>query len=501
MIRALSTLLFLSASALLANDWSEYYSIEEVPLPDNVDHQIGGLVSLRDGRMAACFNSGEVMIYNPAGKEWTRFAQGLQCPLGIVEDDDGSLVVMQWSELTRLSDTDSDGEADFYQTVWNDFGVSGNYHEFAFGPARDKQGNYYVGLNVASNFAGTFKKVRGPVTPIGLDPAALANWKDDPDWPTTKLQAGRMFSRVPYRGCVMKITPDGNGAAFAYGFRSPNGLGLDDEGRLWVTDNQGDWRGTSPLYHVTHDGFYGHPASLVWKPAWTRPPLEMPVEELQAMRTPAAGLFPQGELANSPTQPIPTIDPNKFGLPKGELLIGEMNQPTLIRFLDDEIDGTVQGAMIPFLLSSGIGRGNHRLSFNHDGSLWVGKIHLGWAGDEGLKHISWNGTPLFLVEQVKLLESGFRIFFNNTIGKTNPKISIERHTYSYHSAYGSPKVDLQKVSISKTKPSEDRRSINLTLPEIDEGYLYTIRIEDAKDAEANPLMGDVLRYNVVKARR
>jgi len=391
--------LFLMAASIgmaATPDWWNYYTIEDVPLPETVDHQLGGVDVLSDGRIAACFHSGEVLILDPATGEWTEFARGLQTPLGLVEDDDGALVVMQWAELTRLRDTDGDGVADHYETVFDGFGISGNYHEFAYGPAKDKAGNYYVSLNVASNFAGTFKTVRGPFSQIGLTEETMKSWQELGDeWPKIKAQAGRMYSRVPYRGCVVKITPEGEGSVFAYGFRSPDGIGFDDEGRLWVTDNQGDWRGTSPLYHVEEGGFYGHPASLVWKPGWTRNPLDVPVAELDAMRTRAAGLFPHGELANSPTQPIATIDPEQFGLPRGELIIAEMNQPLFARFLADDVGGALQGTMVPFLQGIELGIGRHRMSFDEAGSLWIGKIHLGWAGDEGLKKVSWNGITPF----------------------------------------------------------------------------------------------------------
>lgn len=480
-----------------AQNWMDYYSVENVPSPGEVDPQYGGIVALRDGRIAATFNSGEVAIYDPESKSWSNFAQGLQCPLGLLEDEDGSLLVMQWSELTRLKDTDGDGIADFYQCVFNDFGISGNYHEFAYGPARDNEGNLYVSLNVASNFAGVFKYLRGPFSPIGMPRKEMESWEDDPDWGKNKKKAGRMYSRVPYRGCVMKITPAGESSVFAYGFRSPDGIGFDDQNRLWVTDNQGDWRGTSPLYHVTEGGFYGHPASLVWKEGWTRNPLTVPTEELEKMRTRAAGLFPHGELANSPTQPIPTIDPSLFGLPKGELLIGDMNQPTLIRFLPDEVNGSLQGTMIPFLFSTGLGIGNHRLSFANDGSLWIGKTHLGWAGDEGMRHIRWKGKPMFIVDHVKLLKDGFEIHFNHPLGDTTPELSISRHTYKYHAPYGSPKIDLKEIEPVKATISDDRMSMHVTLPEIDSERLYTIQLKQAKDSGGRPLMGDILRYNLV----
>jgi len=480
-------------------DWGDYYSFERVPLPEGVDAQIGGIVSLADGRIAAAFASGEIDILDPAEKSWTRFAQGLQTPLGLISENDGSsFLTMQWSELTRVSDTDSDGAADFYQNVWNGFGVSGNYHEFAFGPVRDADGNLYVALNTASNGAGIAKIVRGPFSPIGYPQEKMSNWREDrDDWAERKALAGRMYARVPYRGCVVKITPEGKSSLFATGFRSPNGIGIDPKGRLWVTDNQGDWIGTSPLYHVEEGNFYGHPASLIWKDGWKTDPLKMSVEELDEMRTPPAARFPQAELANSPTQPIPTIAPELFGLPEGELIIGDMNQRNLIRFLPDEVDGTVQGTLIPFLLTKELGIGNHRFTFAPDGSLWIGKIHLKWAGGEGLVRVKWKGQPAFLVVGVDLGEDGFDIQFNRPLGKDQPTITVSRHSYNYHQSYGSPKVDESEVEVDPLTISADRQSIQVGLPEIKPGYLYTINVAHAADAEGRPLMGNVLRYNVV----
>ncbi|MFT6863124.1 MAG: hypothetical protein ACJAVK_001685 [Akkermansiaceae bacterium] len=475
--------------------WQDYYEIQTVPAPPGVDVQIGGITTLRDGRIAACFNSGEIEIFSPETKTWSLFAQGLSLPLGISEDEDGSLVAMQWSELTRMKDTDQDGVADVYETLCNDFGITGNYHEFAYGPTRDSKGNYYISLNVASNGAGIQENIRGPWMAIGLDRESHRGKA----WGKSKGKAGRMYSRVPYRGCVLKITPQGRSSVFAYGFRSPNGIHMDNKDRLWVTDNQGDWRGTSPLYHVTEGGFYGHPASLVWKKDWTRDPLKVPVAELEEMRTPAAALFPQGELANSPTQPVDTVDPELFGLPKGELLIGDMNQKQLIRFLPEEVDGTLQGTLIPFLASPDLGIGNHRFTFDRSGSLWIGKTHMTWAGDEGIRRVTYLKKLPVLATGVSLLENGFKVTFNRALAKV-PNVEVSHHTYKYHVNYGSPKVGLKAVRPTGVVLSDDGKVLTVTLPGITARQLYTISLEGAAAANGEPLMGDVLRYNVVKKR-
>ena len=55
---------------------------------------------------------------------------------------------MQRPELTKLIDNTGNDVVDEYQTVCDKWGVSGDYHEFAFGPAIDKDGNFFVTLNV-----------------------------------------------------------------------------------------------------------------------------------------------------------------------------------------------------------------------------------------------------------------------------------------------------------------------------------------------------------------
>ena len=143
-----------------------------------------------------------------------------------------------------------------------------------------------------------------------------------------------MYSYVPYRGWVIKVDKDGNLIPWAMGFRSPNGLGFDTKGNLYVFDNQGDWLDTSKLYHVQKDKFYGHPSNLVWKAGFPDVnPLSLPVVELDKMRTEAAVLFPHGIMANSPTQPICDTTNGKFGPFAGQMLIGEMNQHRILRLM------------------------------------------------------------------------------------------------------------------------------------------------------------------------
>lgn len=500
MIRYFVLVLLLTSMFAHSSDWSEYYAVKKIPIPKEINPQVGGLIVLSDGRIAVAFHAGEVMIYAPETQIWTQYAKGLHEPLGLVEEGPNALVVMQMAELTRLVDENDDGTADFYQTISDQFGMSGNYHEFAFGPAVDSKGNYYIALNVASNFAGVFNYIRGQFSPIGLPQNIMTDWRSEQWQSEHKFKAGRMFSKVPYRGWVLKITPDGKTSPFASGFRSPDGIFVDKLDRIWVTDNQGDWKGTSPLYLVEKDKFYGHPASLVWNENWQQDPVQMSAFELKQLSSPAAALFPHGELANSPTQPISTIGLDKFGLPEGELLIGDMNQPRLIRFLSDSAKGIAQGTLIPFLEHKELGIGNHRMSFDESGNLYIGKTHLGWAGDEGISKISWNKKPLLLVTKVEQKNGIFELSFNRPINTASFKLTLTSHTYHYHSEYGSEKVDLTDRAVTNIVFKDNDTKVKFSVDKLLEGNLYTINLNSVVDQDDAPLMGSILYYNLVKRR-
>lgn len=483
--------------------WTRAFTIERIDVPAGIDPQIGGIAALPDGRVAVCFHRGEVLIHDPEEGAWSRFAEGLHEPLGLLAESATSLLVMQRAELTRLSDTDGDGVADDYETVFDGFGMTGNYHEFAFGPARDADGNLYVALNLASNGAGVREEVRGKWTDIGVPRERMLNGGGQ--WGRVKERAGRMYSRTPLRGWVVKLSPDGSEVTpFACGFRSPDGIGFDAAGRLLVTDNQGDWLGTSKVHHVREGHFHGHPAALVWRADWDgRDPLDVPVAELETLRTPAMMLLPQGELASSPTQPL-AIPDGVFGPLAGQTLIGEMNRKSLVRLLPDPVGDVSQGAAVPFLDCDAFGEGNHRMVFTDDGSLWVGKTHLSWAGAEGFVRVRWNGEQpgLFAVAGVQVVGSNaFRLRFTEPLdADAVDGVAVARHTYHYHRTYGSPKVDEAQVPVEEATLEDDGASLLLRLPELRTGYVYTFGLSNLRSRQDRALLGSTVYYTLLATR-
>jgi glucose/arabinose dehydrogenase len=485
-------LIFLVAGLFLFSDCSsqkenpvpkESYRVETIETPEGLTVETGALDFLPDGRLVACFLRGEVMIYNPKTKKWSLFAEGLHEPLGVLPISNSEILVMQRPELTRIKDANGDGEADLYETVTDDFGITGNYHEFAYGPVRDKEGNLFIALNSASSGGGIRPEVRGRLDTMGrgVDKA--------------------MFSVVPYRGWIMKLTPDGKLHPYASGFRSPNGIGFDLHGDLFVTDNQGDWEGTSKLYHIQEGNFYGHPASLIWKKGWNKGnPFNLPLQELDSMRTKAAVLFPQDIIANSPSQPLCDVTEGKFGPFAGQLFVGEMNSARIVRVMLEKIDGELQGACITFIDGKGLRKGNNRLAFAPDGSLWTGQAAYGWGGDHGIQRIVFTGKQPADVYSMNLTTKGFDLTFTQPLNDStalNPNnYKFQNYYYEYHKKYGSARMDEKAISVTDIKISDDHKKVSLTLDALQQGYVYQLNLGDIKTKSGDSLDNKIICYTV-----
>ena len=473
---------------------AEFYKVDPVPTPPGVDAQVGGLDATLDGRLVAAFHHGQVAFYDPKNQAWKIFAEGLHEPLGVLAEKDGSVLVMQRPELTRLKDTAHRGVADTYETVWDGYGMTGNYHEFAFGPVRGPNGKLYVALNLASNGATIHQEIRGPWTPVGLPREQFYG-----DWKKVSGAAGRMYSRVAWRGWVMEIDPaTGAATPFASGFRSPDGINFDGHGHLLVSDNQGDWRGASELFVLKPGGFYGHPASLVWRKDWDgTDPLKVPVEHLNELRTPAPIWFPYGSYANSPTEMLQIPKTPAWGPFGGQMLIGEMNVPKILRILPEEVEGVWEGATLEFISTEALKRGLHRFAFIGD-TLYAGRTHLSWAGDEGISTVLPLGTPFDPLD-MHITPHGFRFDFTEALdpASADPALWTAKHYfYLYHAPYGSPEMEKTDVAPSKVTLSNGGKTAEVTLPEMKTGVLYDFDLAKLKSAAGAALLNPRIAYTV-----
>jgi len=447
-------------------------------LPTDTKFEVSGIAVLPDGRAALTLRKGEVWILenpleDPAKARYSRFASGLHEPLGLTWHQ-GALYTTQRSEVTRLEDRDGDGVAETYETVARGWGLSGNYHEYAYGPVFDPAGNLWVTLNVT----------------IG-NPAKLAGHRGGPPL---------------WRGWAMRQEPGGELKPVAAGFRSPFGLGLNAEGDVFATDQQGNWWGSCPLIHVKPGSFYGHADSI---PDTRRPespvkdpgilPQGLTVVEAAARvagLTPPAVWFPYVKMGQSTTGLICNLTGGGFGPFERQLFVGDFTLSQVNRVFLEKVDGEYQGACFPFMdqLQSAV----LQMAFLKDGSMIVGESNRGWNSlgnrSYGLERIQWTGRIPFEIQTMEARPDGFRLTFTEplaTPATVRPDFfRLSSYTYLYHASYGSPETDTKTVEVLSAKVSLDGRRVDLHCAGLRPGYVHELTL-----APLTSTSGQALRYD------
>ena len=479
-----------------------YYQIVTLPVPEDILLEVGGIVTLPDGRVALCTRRGDVwIIENPYMNDerqpkFKLFASGLHEALGLAYRDN-SLYVAQRGELTRLIDKSGDDKADVYETIYA-WPLSGHYHEYSFGPKFAPDGSMFVTGNVAFG--------------------SQEWWRGE--------------SRVPWRGWTMKITPDGQMEPWATGMRSPAGLGIVD-GEFFYTDNQGDWVGSGGIWHVTKGSFTGHPAGLRWA---QRPGSPVKVTEEQfyskidkrqvkkdgryvkpenianeenpdflyeikksipELSLPAVWL-PHGVLGISNSDIITDDTGGKFGPFAGQLFVGDQGQSKIMRVVMEKVKGEYQGVAFDF--RRGFQSGVLRMAWGRDGSLFVGETNRGWGSagtrNSGLQRLVWTGNVPFEMKTVKAMPDGFEVEFTLPIDKKSAgdlnSYTGRNYIYKYHPVYGSPPVNEENLAIKGVKVAEDGMKVRLIVDNLKPHYLHElilggIRSKDGKMSLLHPI--------------
>lgn len=435
-----------------SNSESSSYRITTMPLPEGQSVEGGAIAFRPDRKLLLATRRGDLwLISNPLSDDlkkitWKKFATGLHEPLGLTVVPDG-VYVAQRPELSLLRDTDHDDVADEFVTVNDRFAVSGDYHEFLYGPARDAAGNLFLTLNVG------FGK--------GAPSSAM------------------------YRGCVVRISPQGELTPWAWGLRSPNGVGFSPQGRLFYTDNQGEWIPVCKLQEVRQGEFYAHRASLKWKPGHR--------EGDKVAVTPPAIWFPYS-LSRSATEPVWDATGNKFGPFAGQCFVGELTSSRVIRVFLEEVGGRMQGACFNFV--EGFQSGVNRLAFAADGSLFVAQTNRGWGSiggqNDGLQRVIYTGKMPFEIHSMPVTSAGWKVVFTKPVDRkmaaAGSSYFLESYTYHLWSTYGSPEIERRRNEISAVTVAEDGLSVQLTVPKRETGRVYHIQVRGLRAADGSELL-------------
>jgi hypothetical protein len=455
--------IFSASNELRAAGGDDSYKIEYFPLPPQAELLITGMDWIPNGDLAICTWLGEVYIVQGAIDDvrkatYKRIASGLIEPLGLAVNK-GEIFVVQKGELTKIVDTDGDGVGDRFECINSSWGFSGNYHSYSFGPLITAQNDFFVFVT-----------------------------------------GQRGLYDLPYQGWALKISADGeNVRPFCSGLRVPHGSGFYAKNEIFATDNQGNWIGACRLNHLKPNRFYGFPSS---KPASKMTPRPEDVE-------PPVLWFPRS-LAPSASG-FDTIEDDRFGPFRGQLLIGDFQNSIVMRAalekIGDRENGVWQGAVFPF--AKGFLSGVNRLKIGRDGNLYVGGGKRTWSTaapkEFSLDRVSFTGKTPFEVQAVHARKDGFDLAFTKPVDQKSAgdagNYVVKQFTYKYQADYGSPefdhngKVGATETPVTKVELLADGVTARLTVPALRTGYVTSFQLA-VSSAEDEDLRNDTFYYTL-----
>ncbi|MCP3917113.1 MAG: hypothetical protein GY711_16315 [bacterium] len=459
---------------------ADYYDLVSYATPENLVLEVSAVAMLPDGRPMLATRRGEVYIVEGVfdGGELTYklFADGLQEPLGLLVEDDGWIVVGQRGELSRMRDTDGDDHIDVLETICDDWNLSGNYHEYCFGPRKDADGNYWLTLN----------------KPFGGEP----------------------FGKVKWRGFAVRITPRGEFLPTVAGLRSPCGVETSPWGDLFYTDNQGEWCGASKLSHLVPGTFQGHPHGIdsCNDPAWPyEHPGEIPdgklmpvaAQEIPNFQLPAVW-FPYDKMGRSPGGFVWDTTEGRFGPFAGQVFVTDQYHAWVHRVTLENVDGHWQGACYPF--RTGLESGSIRAAWAPDGSLLVGETNRGWGSKGirtfGFERLVWTGKTPFEIETMRATPDGFELVFTRPADPLTlvdlAAYRLESYTYKLHSSYGSPEVERAEPVVVAAEVVDDGRGVRLVVDGLRAGYVHELHADGIRSVAGWPLLHADAYYTLIK---
>lgn len=447
---------------------SDYYPIQNIPNPDKFVLEVGAIEHTPDGTIYAATRRGEV--YRVTGADGpdvstakiSQFAKGMHECLGAAWKD-GALYVQQRPELTRLVDEDGDGRADVYDTVSDHWGLSGDYHEYAFSSRPDKTGKIWSVFCLTGSFT----------------------------------------SNVLWRGWAVTTTPDGKTSPACCGIRSPGGIGFNAKGDVFYTDNQGPWNGSSSLKWLKPGSFQGHPDGMRWYSV--AKDLEKPIRpidngrmvkerERNPLLVPPAVMLPHGRVGQSPTAIVCDTTNGKFGPFKNQLFVGDQCYSNIARVFLEKIDGLYQGVVFPWV--EGFGSGTIGMDLTPSGHMFAGGSDRGWGSRGGKSYnfdrLTWTGKVPFEILEMRTQPDGFTLVFTQPVdksaaGKTD-SYKMEAWTWAFREEYGGPEVDAVKPAVKAAEVSADGLKVRLRIDGLVKGHVHYLKSTGVRSAEGLPLL-------------
>lgn len=367
-------------------------------------------------------------VYRHSGKKGDttaiRVAAGLSEPLGL-QFYEGDLYVVQRQELTRLRDLNNDGIFDLYETIYDDWAQSGNYHELAFGLPMIGE-HFFIGLSLPA-------KSSGELVP--------------------ELAEGR--------GKIVKITTSGEETTFATGLNTPSGLSPAMDDQLLVTDQLGRGFAAARLLLLGQGDDAGFHAGTLSSEA-VAPLLWIPRNN--KFEKPGQAIF----LKKGPYQ--------------GQILFGDVVGGGLARATIEEVNGQYQACLYNF--SRGFDAGIFRITEGAEGQIYIGG--LDGTGNWGfprsrriaLHYVEWQEANAFELSKVEARQNGFVLNFSEPIAEAVTDTALHLKLEQWHYEADGAISQVETISIDSISISESRQSIFIQTDKMKSGNVIHFRLHD-----------------------
>jgi hypothetical protein len=258
---------------------------------------------------------------------------------------------------------------------------------------------------------------------------------------------------------------------FAVNMRNNNGMGMNESGDIWFSDNQGNYRPGSPIFLLKQGKSYGVPTNGISNGASTWQSTLGPEPDLEPYKNDMIWI-PNNFMSNSSTD-IHFMQSEPF---KGQALVGDNRTGHLNRLIIEEVDGQKQGAIIR--MTGGLEGPNYRIVEDDKGNYYLGGLGTGtaywsWCNKlYGFQKMTFKdgfiGSPDYNdVFNVSLVRDGIVIGFTSDISDDylspdNFMASVFNYIKSVSGYYGGPKKDSVEVNILGIEKLS-RRDILITL--------------------------------------
>ena len=422
---------------------AKYYKLVDIPLPEELAIEAGSFEVMPDQKqLAIATRRGDIFLVEGAFDEnpepkFRKYASGLDEIFGMAYRD-GSFLVTQQTEATKITDTDNDGRADRFETLSDVWGFR-HYHEFSFGSKPDPEGNIWVALCLSKSY----------------------------------------HSDAPFRGWCLKITPDRKTIPVCSGIRSPCGIGPNEHGVMFYAESQGPWNGSCSLKVLEPGGFMGHPVSFNWyklapelgeAPVVPNTPSRLEIERKRVKElVPYAVVFPYKRMGRSISGYMVDKTGGKFGPFENQIFIADFSLGVIMRATTEKVNGVWQGACYPF--REGFDTGLLAVQFTPDGNLIAGGTNRGWPvrGPKAyaVQRLDWTGLVPFEIKKITALPTGFEIEFTKPVDRelaAKPETyQLKTFTHLYRQGYGSPEVDQTEPTTTAAKVSDDGLRVAVTI--------------------------------------